>query len=77
MEVIIAAQQNAKRIIKLLLRRGADIDAQNLQGNTALHFCFTYSFTELGEYLIAKGAADNILNAKGFSPYEGIDPSAE
>ncbi len=36
---------------KFLLRRGAKINAQNLVGNTALHYCYAYHHPELGEYL--------------------------
>lgn len=71
--LIIAAQQGSKRIVKFLLRRGADINAQNLLGNTALHFCFQYSFNDLAEYLISKGANDSLLNKDGLTCYEGLN----
>eukprot|EP00960_Hanusia_phi_P002716 80280-Hanusia_phi.AAC.2 len=32
------------------------------QGNTCLHYCFGYNYTELGEYLISKGADESIRN---------------
>lgn len=36
----VACQNGNKRIVKLVLRYGADINNLNYKGNTALHFCF-------------------------------------
>jgi hypothetical protein len=69
---IVAAQNGNKRICKELLRKGADMDARNDKGNTALHFCFAYGFGELGEYLVEKGADDTIANSDGVAPREGL-----
>ena len=60
------------RRVKAALRRGADVNAANLRGNTCLHFCFAFGFTELGEYLITKGADNRIVNASGKTCYEGL-----
>lgn len=70
--LILAAQQGSKRMAKFLLRRGANINMQSLKGNTALHFCYAYSFPELGEYLKKKGADDSILNGDEMTCYEGL-----
>eukprot|EP00741_Cyanophora_paradoxa_P008501 tig00001336_g8226.t1 len=67
--LIVAVQNNNKRIAKLLLRRGANINAQNFQGNTALHHAFAFSYQELAQYLISKGADDTIVNAAGQDCY--------
>ena len=74
--LLLAAQQGSKRMIKFLLRKGANINAQNLAGNTALHFCFTYSHKELGQYLLARGADDSILNSDNMTCYEGLGMDA-
>jgi ankyrin repeat protein len=44
-----------------------------LEGCTVLHYCFEYKHTELGKYLRDKGADDSLLNAEGFTCYEGIN----
>ena len=49
---------------------------QNLRGNTALHYSYAYKFTELGDYLLSKGADDSIVNAEGLTCYEGLDQDA-
>ena len=70
--LIIACQNGNARIVKALLRHSANIDSQNKQGCTGLHYCIAYGFNALSDYLIAKGANDKLLNKMGLSPYEGI-----
>jgi len=68
----IAAQNGNKRIAKLCLRRGADINIQNLNGQTVLHYCLAYEFEALAGYFLQKGADDSLLNADGLTCYEGL-----
>ena len=69
----IAAQNGSRRIAKLCIRRGAVLNAQNLNGQTCLHFAFGYGFNDLGEYLVSKGCNDAILNKDKLTCYEGLD----
>jgi len=60
----IACQNGNKRVVKLALRYGADINAKNQRGNTPLHFCFKYGFADsLGAYLLSKGADISFRNS--------------
>jgi hypothetical protein len=69
----IACQNGLKKMAKLALRRGADINARNYKGNTPLHFCFTYGYGDtLGQYLISKGADPAVKNHQGSTCYEGL-----
>ena len=69
--LMVACQNNNKKIVKALLRRGANTNVRSLTGDTALHHAFGLSYTDLGEYLVAKGGADDsILNCKGLTCYE-------
>ncbi|KAK1736866.1 ankyrin repeat domain-containing protein, partial [Skeletonema marinoi] len=61
----IGCQQGSKRIAKLALRFGADINEQNESGSTPLHYCSLYQKTSLAEYLIKKGADTTIRNNEG------------
>lgn len=61
----IACQNNNRRIAKLLIRAGIDLDAQNDKKNTSLHYCYTYNFMQLAGVLLAKGADDSLLNENG------------
>ena len=58
----VACQNNDKRVAKLALRKGANINSSNLVGNTALHFCYKYGHIELAKYLISKGADKTLKN---------------
>ena len=61
----VACQNNDKRLAKLALRRGADINSSNLVGNTPLHFCYKFGHIKLGAYLITKGADKMSKNLVG------------
>ncbi|KAJ8602648.1 hypothetical protein CTAYLR_004125 [Chrysophaeum taylorii] len=68
----IAVQNGNKRIAKLCLRRGANINLANNTGQTVLHYAYAYGFEDLAEYCKTKGADDTILNADGLTCYEGL-----
>lgn len=71
--LLTACQNSNRRIVEMLLIRGASVNHQNSQGNTALHFALAFD-TEglLGEYLIEHGADDSVENLLGLTPYDGI-----
>ena len=69
--LIVACQNGLKNASKAAMRHGADLNAANDRGNTALHFCFAYGYRDtLGEYLIGKGADDTLRNFRGLTCYE-------
>ena len=70
--LILAAQRANKRTVKFLLRRNANINAQNFAGSTSLHYLYEYGHERLAEYLISKGARDFLLNEEGLTCYEGL-----
>ena len=59
-----------KPIIIFLLDKGANINIQNYQLNTALHYAFLYSRYDLINLLVSNGADEKILNKKGLTPWE-------
>ena len=65
--LMIACQNGHKRMVKMLLKRYANPNAQNNAGQTALHFCFKFGHNELGEYLISKGGDTSITDGQGNS----------
>lgn len=69
----IAAQNGHMDLVKLLLERKADINAQNNKLNTPLHMSLSYDYIEVSEYLISNGADGNIENASGIPARKGID----
>ena len=46
----ISCQNGNKRIAKLCLRKGSDINKQNLNGQTCLHYAFGYGFGKFKKY---------------------------
>merc|ERR1719506_791371 len=64
----IATQNNRKRFVKLFLRHGANIDAQNAHGNSPLHYCSAYNFKEVADYLVSKGANPEVRNRAQLLP---------
>lgn len=76
--LIVACQNGLKRVAKVALRRGADINARNYKGNTCLHFCFAYGYgSTLGKYLVSKGADEGLRNEAGLTCYEGLQCRAK
>ncbi len=71
----LCCQNGNRRIVKMVVRRGATINIQNLTGQTPLHFAFGYGYKEVGEYLIKLGADDTIKNKDGLTCYEGLSES--
>lgn len=68
----VACQNGIKRVAKLAIKYGGDMDQQNLKGNTGVHFLYAYGYQEIGEYFIEKGASDQLLNDVGKNAREGI-----
>eukprot|EP00440_Ansanella_granifera_P043344 gb/GFBE01046985.1/.p1 GENE.gb/GFBE01046985.1/~~gb/GFBE01046985.1/.p1 ORF type:complete len:320 (+),score=39.59 gb/GFBE01046985.1/:1-960(+) len=68
----VACQNGNKRIAKLAIKYGGDMDAQNVKGHTGLHFLFSYGYPDIAEYFISKGADDQVVNEVGKTPREGI-----
>ena len=71
--LMVSCQNGNKRIAKLCLRRGAELNKQNINGQGCLHYAFGYGFEDLGEYLIEKGADDSLKNADNLTCYEGLN----
>jgi ankyrin repeat protein len=72
----IAVQNGNKRIAKMCLRRGANINLANNMGQTLLHYGYAYGFEDLADYLKTKGADDRPRNFEGLTCYEGLTQQA-
>jgi ankyrin repeat protein len=74
--LLVACQNGHRKMLDLLLNRMADINHQNSNGNTALHYALAFDSTgEIAEFLIEKGANDMLENKFGLSPYDGLGES--
>ena len=62
--LMVACQNGARKVVKALLRRGASLNLQNQNGDTALHSCMP-DHEDLAAYLIGKGADESVRNNNG------------
>ena len=69
MPLMVACQNGRKKLVNLFIRYRANVNVQNKQGKTALHFTLAFQFQAIGEFLVAKGA-DSLVSLKGLSCYE-------
>ena len=53
-----------------MISKGANINTQNKEGNTPIHYAKAFKYTKLCHLLIKKGANDSIRNKKGVLPWE-------
>jgi len=68
--LLTAAQNGLKRMSKMLLCYGANINVQNKKRAKRLHYCFKYGFLDLFQYFVRKGAKETLRNCTGKTCYE-------
>jgi ankyrin repeat protein len=69
----IAAQNGHTDLVKLLIRKKADLNLQNAKGNTALHMAIGYDYFETAQIMIAAGADLEITNETGIPAKFGLE----
>ncbi|CAK63668.1 unnamed protein product (macronuclear) [Paramecium tetraurelia] len=63
--LILAAQCGCSEIVHELIKRGADINIQNDDGNTAVHLALAYGHYKIADLLMEAGGSTHIINRKG------------
>ena len=71
--LILCAREGNLYITKFLCDENAEVNTQNNNGNTALHYAIGKQFYALADILTRHGAREDIKNAKGFAPWDCID----
>jgi ankyrin repeat protein len=66
--LMIACLKDSYEIVKLLLIKGANPDAQNIYGSTCLHYMVDTGKKQISELLISHGADVNITDKNGRTP---------
>ena len=66
--LIIATQLGATRFASLIIMRGADLDAQDERGYSALHYAVESTSIKMLRQLVECGANVNIRNTDGNTP---------
>ncbi|OQR95077.1 hypothetical protein THRCLA_08026 [Thraustotheca clavata] len=71
----LATQNNLLKVVQFFLSKGANINHQNNQGQTAGHYAMAYNFFDLGAWILDPdkgGGKDDILNINGLTAYDGL-----
>ena len=63
-----AAKGNSAEVVKVLIAKGADVNAKNEYGETPLHWAAEANAAEIAKMLIAKGAEVNAKSKRGSTP---------
>ena len=75
--LILSIKSGMNYISKILLENGVDVNMQNKQGNTALHYALSRKNFEMADLLKKYGAYEDLINKKGFSPWECLGKAVE
>ena len=75
--LIISVQEGNAKVAQFLCQKKCDINIQNIHGNTALHYAIGNLFFDIVDILISFGAREDILNKKGFNPWDCVENKIE
>ena len=75
--LILSSKDGNFFISKFLCEQGAKINAQNHNGNTALHYAIGKQFYGVADILTRHGAKEDIKNNMGLTPWECIENNIE
>ena len=71
--LMLAAAANLLEAVKILVRSGSDLNASDIDGNTALHFAYGFGCATVAVYLESQGIANT--EAKNHTQYMPIEMS--
>lgn len=66
--LIKASTSGSVDVVKILLNAGADVNLENMQGNTALHSAARFGHADIVSVLIESGADNSSENSLGWTP---------
>lgn len=69
----IASQNGHNDLVKLLIKKKADLASKNLKGNTALHMAVGYDYYETAQLLMKAGADPEVVNEAGIAAKFGLE----
>lgn len=72
--LMLACQNGNAKLVKYLVAKGANTNAQNKVGQTASHFANAFKFYEVSQWIFENGGDDTLANKYGLTPYDGLLP---
>ena len=75
--LILSIKQGLNYITKSLLEKGVDVNIQNNEGNSALHFALSGKNFVVADLLKKYGAKEDCYNALGYTPWDCVGKSIE
>lgn len=75
--LIISSREGNPAITRFLCEQGLEINMQNNNGNTALHYAIANQFYSIADILTRFGAREDIANNKGLYPWDCIENNLE
>lgn len=68
--VIIATMQKDLEMVKILALRQVNLNHQNNDGNTSLHFACSSGELKITNYLLSRGAREDLENSDGLTCWQ-------
>ena len=68
--LIFAVQCGYDIFVKYLLEKGANINAQDFELNTALHYALSHNNFNFADILLKNGANERLMNNSGLTPWQ-------
>ena len=62
---------------KMLIKKRININIQNKEGNTALHYALSSKNFDIADILRKSGAKENYVNKLGYTPWDCIGKNIE
>ena len=75
--LILSIKQGLNFITKTLLEKGVDVNIQNNEGNTALHYALSGKNFIVADLLKKFGAKEDCYNSLGYTPWDCVGKSIE
>jgi len=75
--LISSVKQGLNYITKFLLEKGVNVNIQNNEGNTALHYALSGKNFDIADLIKKYGAKEDIYNNMGYTPWECVGNSIE
>ena len=75
--LILSIKQGLNYITKTLLERGVDVNIQNNEGNSALHYALSGKNFVVADLLKKFGAKEDCYNSFGYTPWDCVGKSIE